>query len=90
MGLLYKLLDRTELLLSKKSNGTLSHTRMLEEAYKAADLITGRHDVPDRIPSNQLVVEPGREELVKRMGAELIDGVWTVPEGMDIQKFSQF
>lgn len=91
MGLLYKLLDKTELLLSKKeSKGTLSHTRMLEEAYKVADLITGRHDVPDRIPSNQLVVEPEREDLVKRMGAELIDGVWTVPEGMDIHKFSQF
>ncbi|WP_423162582.1 TraM recognition domain-containing protein [Stenotrophomonas maltophilia] len=93
MSLLYKLLDRTELLLSKKEKkGSLSHShaRMLEEAYKVADLITGRHDVPDRIPSNQLVVEPGREDLVKRMGAELIDGVWTVPEGMEIQKFSQF
>lgn len=93
MSLLYKLLDRTELLLSKKEKkGSLSHShaRMLEEAYKVADLITGRHDVPDRIPSNQLVVEPEREDLVKRMGAELIDGVWTVPEGMDIQKFSQF
>lgn len=61
--------------------------RMNEEAFDYYNMLTGRPDVPERIESKFLEVPAGEEEMVAELGAQLVEGVWTAPEGKDLTLF---
>ena len=76
----------------KKTDGqpkaTSSKGVLLAEATKRYDNIVGRFDSMERIPSRTLLAPQDDDEkrFLQKHGAVAVDGVWVVPEGVDLSE----
>lgn len=76
----------------KKTDGqpkaTSSKGALLAEATKRYDNIVGRFDSMERIPSRTLLAPQDDDEkrFLQKNGAVAVDGVWIVPEGVDLSE----
>lgn len=88
--ILYRLLDLVEgsfARLMRKPVPEPALQQIVVGAFNLNEMKTGRHDVPERIPSRFLVVPEADQSLARRMGAQLEGEQWVVPEGENLEDF---